>query len=133
MPLPSVKIPAGYKITISLQNASGNITAVTFLVIDNLGNTLANKTPAVPSEVAPIIAFELDLVGPINGETAVLSSGAGTFTYTASSPLTALQEVPSGAPGKKLDTGEKANSVYGVLPANACSRLVQSFIVGPSS
>jgi hypothetical protein len=55
----------------------------------------------------------------------VLSSGAGTITYTASNALTALPAVPSWAIG--LPTGETANSLYGVLPANPSKTFTQSF------
>jgi hypothetical protein len=130
--MPSAALPAGYRIKTTLHNdSSGNVTGVTWVVIDNLGNTLANNTQSVPglaSDLAPIIAFELNLVGPIAGESAVLSSGAGAFTYRASSDLTALNKEPPCAE-TTVRTGEAANSLYGVLPANPANPLVQSFIV----
>src|SRR5208337_564460 len=81
--LPSAKIPAGFQIRITLQNdASGNVTGAAYVVIDNQGHTLANVTKTLTSisgvtsaDLAPIIAFELNLVGPVNSESAVLSSG----------------------------------------------------------
>ena len=89
--MPSSKIPAGYKLKISLQNATnGNVTGATYHVTDDQGNTVANRTLTLQSisgvssaDLAPIIAFELNLVGPINGESAVLTSGAGTIVYEA--------------------------------------------------
>jgi hypothetical protein len=128
--LPSVKISAGYKLKIILENdSSGNVTGATYVVIDNLGKTLANNKQAVPgTNLAPIVAIELNLVGPINGESAVLSSGAGTFTYTASSFLTALSKEPTCAVSKDR-TAETTNSLYGVLPATAAKLLTQSFTV----
>jgi len=132
--MPSVKLPAGYKIRISLTNdSSGNITSATYVVIDNTGKTQASTTQTVPTGlatplVAPIVAFELDFVGPYNGESAVLSSGAGSFTYSASTPLSAVNKEPSCCPAKVL-TGETANTLYSVLPASPASPLTQSFIV----
>jgi hypothetical protein len=139
--LPSPKIPAGYKLTISLQSdAKGNITGATYTVVDDNGKTLANvkqvltsltglgTTPANAADLAPIVAFELNLVGPVNGEGAVLSSGAGTFTYTATTPLTALVSLPPCAEFK-TGTAETANSEYGTLPAQASTSLTQPFSV----
>jgi len=126
--LPSVKIPAGYKIKLTLgYDASDNVTGVTFLVIDNSGSTVVNQWLAVPGDYAPIIAFEMNLVGPISAESAVLSSGAGTFTYAASSTMTASNKEPSCAIAKGVRTGETANTIYGVLPANWGNPLTQSF------
>ncbi len=91
---------------------------------------LANTTYNLPlpsTELAPIIAFELNLVGPGNSESTVLSSGAGTITYTASSSLTVLNREPSCAGG--FSTAETANSIYGQLPAGPSTVLVQSFNV----
>jgi hypothetical protein len=125
---PSVKIPAGYKIKMTLSNdASDNVTGVTFLVIDNSGKTLLNQWLAPQADIAPIIAFEMNLVGPISGESVVLSSGAGTFTYAASSTMTPLNKEPSCAAAKDVRTGETANTIYGVLPANWGNPLTQSF------
>jgi hypothetical protein len=126
--LSSVKIPAGYKIKLTLgYDASDNVTGVTFLVIDNSGSTVVNQWLAVPGDPAPIIAFEMNLVGPISAESVVLSSGAGTFTYAASSTLTPLNSEPSCALAKGVRTGETANTIYGVLPANWGNPLTQSF------
>ena len=124
--LPSAKIPAGYKLTISLQNdAQGNITGATYTVVDDNGKTLANVKKVLTSltgigvmqggnasDLAPIVAFELNLVGPENSEGAVLSSGAGTFTYTATTPLTALVSEPPCAESTDF-TRETANSEPG--------------------
>ena len=47
------------------------------------------------TKLAPIVAFELNFVGPANGDSAILSSGAGTITYSASTPLTVLNLEPT--------------------------------------
>ncbi len=82
---------AGYTITISLlSDQSNNIDGVTCLVV-NQGITVADQTETLvglpdlnggtvtQSNLAPINAFEMVLVGPGGGSNAVLSSGAGTL------------------------------------------------------
>lgn len=133
-PLPSVTIPAGYQLSIILGSLSANINAVTFKVIDNRGQQVVNVTykllddttnagaPVTVADLAPIVAFELNIVGQQNGAIAVLSSGAGTITYTASEGLTALTQEPACTDSTAF-TEEQANTFYGVLaedtPSNA--------------
>jgi hypothetical protein len=131
---PNNEIPAGYQVKISLQNDSkDNISGATYVIIDNTGKTLANVPLVLTSisgvtttDLAPIVAFELNLVGPVNGESAVLSSGAGTFTYTASNTLTVLNAEPSCTESGYI-TAETANSVYSLLPASPNNTFKQSF------
>jgi hypothetical protein len=68
-------------------------------------------------DLSPIIAFELNFVGPGNAESAELVSGAGTITYTARNELTAMA---FGPPCAEVDvfTAETANTGYGLLPPN---------------
>jgi hypothetical protein len=138
--LPSVTLPAGYVLQISLGNDNnGNVVSATYVVIDNLGNTQANITQDLLSisgvtsaDLAPIIAFELNLVGPDGGESAVLSSGAGTITYEAASALTVLSQEPPCAESNYY-TGETANSFYGTLPAVPSTTFTQSFEVSTTT
>ena len=139
-PLPSVTLPAGYVLQISLGNDdNGNVVSATYVVTDNLGNTQANITQDLLSlggvtsaDLAPITAFELNVVGPINSESAVLSSGAGTITYAATSALTALsQEPPCTETG--YITAETANSFYSALPAAPSTLFNQSFYVSTAA
>jgi hypothetical protein len=131
-------LPAGYTLKISLQNdASGNITGATFVVIDNLGNVKANVTkvlmslPGVTaSDLAPIVTFELDLVGPINGESSVLTSGAGTISYSASNVMTVLSQEPSCTQTTNI-TAETTNSFYGVMSSTPSKTFTQSFSIIP--
>jgi hypothetical protein len=126
-------LPRGYKITISLEyDQSSNVIGAVYQVVDDA----QNKLPPVPlaitgvpsTDLAPIIAFELDFVGPANGESAVLSAGAGTITYTASRPLAvANKEPPCVTTG--LVTQESANTVYDALPGYLSSTIPQSFSV----
>lgn len=135
---PDGKIPAGYKLQVLLsEDTSGNILGAAFLVFDATGKNIANKgifpfmAPPVGSgtslaDAAPIIAFEVDLVGPSNSQSATFSAGAGTITCSASAALTVLGSTPSCAESG-LGTAETANSIYGVMPAAPNRNLQQSF------
>jgi hypothetical protein len=137
--LPSQELPAGYQLKITLQNDSaGNITGANYLAIDNTGRTIGNQTITLMSlktvsgaavtsaDLAPIVSFQLNFVDWMNGGTTVLSSGAGTLTYVASDTMTALSSEPS-CVDWGFSTVEKANSSYGVLPANANQASTQTF------
>lgn len=133
---PNNMIPAGYKLKIMLQNdTTGNVTGCVYVVVDNNGKTLASvsKTltdlPNVTSnEIAPITAFELNLVGPENSESVVLSSGAGTILYSSSNIITVLNQEPSCTESGYI-TAETANSFYGILPSAPGKNFIQSFWV----
>jgi len=79
-------------------------------------------------DLAPIVAFELNLVGPVNGESAVLSSGAGTITYASSTTLTVLNQEPSCTESGYI-TAETANSFYGTLSSTPSTVFTQTFSV----
>jgi hypothetical protein len=139
--LPSVTLPAGYALQISLQNdGDGNVTGATYNVFDNQGNTqasvqqdLLSQGGVTPADLAPIVAFELDFVGPINGESAVLSSGAGWIAYKAASPLTVLSQEPPCA-NSGVVTAETANSFYSWMPAAITSNsFIQYFGVSTAA
>jgi hypothetical protein len=131
----TAKIPKGYKLTFTLttDKDTGNVTAVTFEVDD--GKTkfppqtqVLTEVGATPLEVAPIVDFELNLVGPGDLAHTKFLSGAGTITYSASTALNALPAIP-GCAGSNTTTGETSNSVYGIVPAGAYKTVVQSFTV----
>jgi len=140
--LPSISLPRGYQMKIILGNdASGNVVNVTWVVngtpfpTQNIPNLLA-AFGLPTTHVAPIVAFEMNLVGPIGGESAVLSSGKGKFTYSASSPLyvypsTAASEYPACVEFRD-NTAETTNSFYGVVPAYPGNPFTQSFTVDPT-
>ena len=79
-----------------------NVNGVVYTILDKAGKstamdlaleslTLAKSTgktsPITTADLAPINSCMLVLVGPVNGEHASLSGGAGTFIYTADRPL----------------------------------------------
>ena len=132
-------VPAHWKLRIALRNdGPGNVTGVTFTVRGGEGQTVAESDMAltdigVPAhDLSPIIAFELDFVGPGNAESAELFLGAGTITYTARSELTAMAFQPPCAEFEAdFGTAETANTVYGLLPPNPATWFQQSFKVAP--
>ncbi|HYM04027.1 MAG TPA: RICIN domain-containing protein [Stellaceae bacterium] len=131
-------IPAGYQLVIGFATQSTLVSKAFFIVRDQSGNTLADQTvvmssiDGVPSPSvgsAPVVCFELNLVGPENGENAVLSSGAGTITYVSEEKnLTPLSQLPPCA-DTTGSTTETANSVYGILPPQPNGVFKQSFNV----
>lgn len=131
--VPSTKIPAGYVLTITLQNDSnGNITGAKFVVVNAQGSTVANVTQTILSisgatstDLAPIVAFELDIVGPADGESTVLSSGVGYIVYSSPSPLTVLNAQPSCTEAPSVITEETANSFYGPMSATPSTMFTQ--------
>ena len=130
-PLPDYTLPAGYKLTMTLLNdAADNITGAIYMLSDNLGNTVGNRTlsfgdrPA--QDLAPIVALQLNLVGDINGATTTLASGAGTITYNAANLMSVLNTEPPCVDWDYI-TVEAANSAYSLLPAAPSHSFTQSF------
>jgi hypothetical protein len=128
-------LQAGYRLTISLSNdPNGNVTGATYIVVDRQGVNQAEQQISLLSlapamNLAQIIAFEVNLVGPDNGESTVLSSGAGSISYSASVPMTVAGAPPSCAESAYI-TAEKANSVYTQLPVGPSKQITQGFSTG---
>jgi hypothetical protein len=137
VPMRNVIWPAGYTLRIALGNdPKGNVTGAEFVVEDNRGRVLNRALKTLQdfhgfsrANLAPINAFQLNLVGPTGGE--VLSSGAGTITYAASTPMTVANHLPRTGDKKSCSSGaitaEKANTVYGELPAGPTKTFTQTF------
>jgi hypothetical protein len=139
--LPTTTLPAGYAISITLNNdSSGNVTGATYVVTDNTGRTLGNKTinivgqnlrttntPATSANLAPLRAFQFNIGGDYGGARATLTSGAGTITYSASTPLSTVNTPPSYIDDRTAVTVESANLGFGPLPASANNAVTQSF------
>jgi len=130
-PLTGVRIPAGYKMSITLGNdGSGNVTSATWVVPGTAPFTVKIqdilKTNGLPvTDVAPIVAFEMNLLGPV-GNHATLSSGAGKFTYSAMSGLTVVSQEPACVAIDDI-SAETANSTYGELPPSPGNPFTQTF------
>jgi hypothetical protein len=69
------------------------------------------------SDLSPIVAFQVNLVGPQGGLSTTFTSGAGNITYKATTPLTAYSAAPPCCADLSGHTQESGNSVYGLLPA----------------
>lgn len=145
--LSSEILPAGYQILISLVGSSTtpkNVESVVFSLIDNNGNTVGSAAVDLTTvsgyqtgDLAPITACELNIVGPINGESAVLSSGGGFITYGVVEPAGSVFKVfvPTTAKPRPsctettVITCEAANTFYGLLPSSSNLFFKQSFEV----
>lgn len=129
--LPTNTLPTGYQIIMTLLNdAADNVIGATFVVIDDHGTTIGNKTILLTDQsaqyLAPIVAFQLNFVGDIGGATTMLASGAGTMTYTASNLMSVLNTEPA-CVDWTYRTVEAANSMYSLLPDTPSQSFTQSF------
>ena len=138
--LSNATLPAGYTLTISLQNDNhGNITGASYNVNDDNGHSVASKAikllqldlyhssnPVTSADLAPIVAVTMDFVDWANGNATTLSSGAGVFAFDASTSMTASNAEPSCV---ELNGGtlESSNSIYGQMPAGPSQSMTQSF------
>ena len=141
--LGSSKIPKGYQFTITLGTTSNKVSSAQFRVVDNNGNVLYGQPPiqlgglslddgttttvaATSGDLAEIIAFQLDVVGPINSELAKMTSGAGIITYYVNGTMSANQNLPANT-DSDWHTLEQTNSVYSTLPQGTSGSFVQTF------
>lgn len=134
---PNYRLPAGYSIIIELNfnNSEGNhnVVGAQYNLIDNNGKDVASTSidltylpPGVSPTIAPIIAFELNLVGPFNSIQTEFTSGAGTITYIGSPDFRVLDTTPP-CSDTRMFTAETGNSFYGPLPAAGGGVLIQTF------
>jgi len=99
------------------------------LINPTTGGETTNLVSSQPDVLAPIIAFELNLVGPgVPPGTVTFGSGAGTITYTASAttPLAPLAFVPDCAEWSG-PTAEQSNSYYSPMSVTQGTTITQSF------
>ena len=134
-------IPAGYQIVIKLtytNDGTGNVNGSVVTVLNQNGASLGSQTISLigqplaaggtitEADLAPIVAFQLNLVAWANSEVTALTSGAGTIGYSSSTPMTALNSEPTDAESGYI-TAETANSTYDVLFSGASNFFVQAF------
>jgi hypothetical protein len=138
--LPNATLPAGYTLTISLQNDDdGNITGASYNVNDENDHSVASKVidllkldlyqssnPITSADLSPIVATTVDFVDWANGNQTTLSSGAGVFVFNAKTAMTVRNTEPGCV---ELDGGtlETSNSIYGQMPAGPSQSMTQSF------
>ena len=79
--------------------------------------------------LSPLVVFQLDLVGPVNGYTSYMSSGGGTITYSSKSAaqLAHARKIPNGCADTGTSTGENTNSTYSAVSALAGTKYTQTF------
>ena len=136
--LPGNELSAGYRLVISLGNDEyGNVDSVTYTVSEQ-GLTVSSKTVPMLSletvsgaqvttaDLAPIVAYQLNFVGPYNAESTSLSSGGGTITYTAAQTTGVTDTEPS-CVDWTYSTAETANTRYGLLPSAQDTEFAQYF------
>ena len=121
-------LPAGSKLTITLGTGTGPAggATATFGFVP-AGGAGVSITPDLGNVTMPAaVAFQLNLVGPYNGEFTQFRSGAGTFTYQGPSALSVASAWP---PCVQLDwfTVEDSNSLYGSLRNEPSKWILQAF------
>lgn len=146
-PLSSLTLAAGYHLSIQLTNQSpGNqVTSAIFGGHDNLGNSFTPVTITVQgqsdqqggtisaSQLAPIVAFQVLLIGPDDGIDTNLTSGQGKMTISADADFIATNALPTGGcwsfDSGLTGSGENSNVTYTELPAAPSQTFVQYFSV----
>jgi hypothetical protein len=136
---------AGYKLTMTLgTDGSSNVRYITLTATDNNGN-LSQTNPstidivglpldntsgnlATTNDIAPIIAFQLNLVGPFNSLQSYMPTGGGTIRYSSSTALSAAPGLPQSADSNWY-TEETTNSFYGELATGSSTSITQSFTI----
>jgi hypothetical protein len=128
--LPGMVLRAGTTLTVALTYDGDNVTGAVFtvggsgsmppwpLILTDFGESA--------SDLSPIVAFQVNLVGPDKGLSTTFTSGAGNISYKATTSLTALSAVPPCCENTG-ETQETGNSVYGLLPAAPGMSCMQTF------
>jgi hypothetical protein len=137
-------LPAGSTLTIELENdGAGNVAAVYFNLqpggtrtpITLTGQPLAGGGTVTSYNLAPIVTFTLNLVGPEDSVHAHFISGAGSIFYGVNDNENALMPLPqlptSVADGQS--TAETANSFYSPLTLGPSVIFQQDFRVDPNT
>jgi hypothetical protein len=133
------KMPAGSSLTITLTNdASDNITGAIYTMTDKNGNQIGNKPVtivgqtldshqvATTANLAPIVAFQVNIVGCYEGAVASLKEGSGTMVCSANSALTVTNSAPTYV-SQAYYTLETANIAYGPVPTGPNGQVCQFF------
>jgi hypothetical protein len=140
-----LNIPAGWKIRFTFtysQTSPGTITGFDCKVTDSNGasvgpdmginflvppNVLTSGGPIGLANLSQLVAFQVVLVGFYDGATAFMTSGGGSITVQASTPLTVLTGWSAADTIGNGNTGENSNSTYGPLPQCPSKSFTQPF------
>ena len=94
----------------------------------DFAHTQTKVMPGFPQTMSPILAFQMNMVGAGNGAHTDLTSGAGTITYEATTPLTPEGKPPvPPAETHTVFTEETSNVLYAELATGARQKIVQRF------
>jgi len=136
-------IPAGTQFQISLFNdgATGNVNEFSVTVFNGSAVQIATFDKKLKStkggsakNLAPITAFEVDIVGPVNGAGTVFSpSGLGTIQYSADNQLFTSDVIPGCSGGQGQYTEEISNARYAAIPGNQRFAFQQNFFVAATA
>jgi hypothetical protein len=131
-------LPAGAKFIIAMKYEGDDIGGADFTYVEKDGKERHSWMIPVPptypgstvpkSVRAPIVAFQVDIVGRSGGDKAVMKSGEGKIIYSSSGPMTVVAKKP---PSNGAITAETANSAYGELPVGPSQMFTQTFAVVP--
>ncbi len=140
--LPGATLPAGYKLVLQLTNDPNNqnITGASWTVYNN-GVKVGSASRTLDQEpvsnepsktvsaawLAPIVAFQVNLVGIGNPNVADLVSGQGTVSVSSANLMTATNSQPPCTSSQNIVTAETGNSVYSQLPNGFSKLMVQPF------
>jgi hypothetical protein len=140
----AARIPAGYSITISLQNdpISHNVIGATYCVLDGSGNPVGPPVAYAlstdggggvpPPDLSPIASFQVTFGGAVLGAYANFSSGAGVIMLEADQEMNVDTSYPS-CIGFTGGTAEGSNIGYGALEATPSTVFCQAFAVTSKS
>jgi hypothetical protein len=118
------------------------VTGCVFTVISETGATLGtlnykilDQPGTTIADLAPIVAFVFNIGGQPSGTTASFAEGgAGTVTYSATNPLTAVDREPTDTSFDDpswAQTGEDGNILWGPLPNVPHPVITQGFRANP--
>ena len=135
-------LPAGSTLTIELEcDLAGNVSEVIFNLqpggtrtpITLTGQALQGGGTVTTANLAPIVAFTLNLVGPEDSVHAHFISGAGSILYgVTGNLLMALPQLPTSV-ASGASTAETANSFYSPIPLGPSAIFEQDFRVDPTT
>ena len=139
-------IPAGWRFQLALQISGGVVTGASAVISDSTGSNvgvltlnsiglpLALQSGNVDETwLAPIVIFQLVVVGYAEGTHTTFTSGRGTILVECSTPLVAGNTwAGSNCAAAGGGTAESSNCVYSTMPDLANTGVVQCFGAPPS-
>jgi hypothetical protein len=134
--VPSSALTTGTRVSITaLTDSAGDVVGASFVVVASNGNILSTTSTSLtnyPYLEAPVMGFELILVGYGGGSQSVatFTQASGTFQFQSNTPLlwtTASPGTFSWVQYKSGASSETSNLGYGVPEQETSSVIAQSF------